>query len=153
MAPPTLVPDKNTLQRWADEGLTHKQMADRHEQETGIRVTRTAISAAMVRYGLAESGNRYRTHVPWRVKVEHAQAYPVRMLRLLGRADDGGELNELEQQALDRWLEKMVEDRTIVAYDPDSDGGFFYIDRRYKDHRGAAPVRKKTITVNMETTV
>jgi hypothetical protein len=148
MAPPTLVPDKNTLVHWMEEGLTHQQMADRVEETTGIRVTRTAISAAMVRYGLAEEGLRYRDMIPWRVKVLHAKAYPVRMLRLLGRRTQGGELNDIENQALDRWLETMEENRTVVAYDPDSDGGFFYIDKRHKDHRGAAPIRKKTISVN-----
>ena len=43
MAPPTLVPDKNTLMRWHEEGLTHAAMADRVFEETGNRVTRTAI--------------------------------------------------------------------------------------------------------------
>ena len=148
MAPPTLVPDRTTLSRWQGEGLTHQQMAERHYEETGILVTRTAISAAMVRYGLAEDGVRYKDMIPWRVKVIHAKAYPVRMLRLLGRRNSGGELNELEEQALERWLQKMAEDRTIVAYDEDSDAGFFYIDKRHKDHRGAAPIRKKQIKVN-----
>ena len=148
MAPPTLVPDKNTLIRWAEEGLTHQQMADRVLETTGVRVTRTAISAAMVRYGLAADGKRYKDMIPWRVKVLHAKAYPVRMLRLLGRRFDGGELNDIENQALDRWLETMKENRTVVAYDPESDAGFFYIDKKHKDHRGSAPVRRKPITVN-----
>lgn len=150
MAPPTLVPDKNTLIRWSNEGLTHADMAERVYLETGNRVTRTAISAAMVRYGLSKNGNRYRDTIPWRVKVLHAKAYPVRMLRLLGRRLEDGELNEQENQALDRWLEQLAEARSIVAYDPDSDAGFFYIDKKHKDNRGVAPIRKKTITVNEE---
>ena len=148
MAPPTLVPDKNTLIRWTEEGLTHQAMADRVYQETGTRVTRTAISAAMVRYGLAKNGNRYRQTLPWKVKVLHARAYPARMLRLLGRRFEGQELNEQENQALDRWLAQLAESRSIVAYDPDSDAGFVYIDKRHKDNRGKAPIRRQTITVD-----
>ena len=59
MAPPQIVPDKNTLQRWIDEGLTHQQMADRVFEMKGQRVSRNAISAAMKRYGLSKEGARY----------------------------------------------------------------------------------------------
>jgi len=148
MAPPTLVPDKNTLERWHNEGLTHAAMAARVYEQTGNRVTRTAISAAMARYGLAKDGNRYKEYIPWRVKVLHAKAYPVRMLRLMGRLAQGGTLNEQEATALERWLELMNDNKTIVAYDSTSDSGFFYVDRKFKDHRGVAPIRKKEIRFN-----
>jgi hypothetical protein len=148
MAPPTIVPDKNTLVRWSEEGLTHQAMADRVYEETGTRVTRTAISAAMARYGMSKDGARYRKTIPWRVKVLHAKAYPVRMLRLLGKRLDGGELNPAENQTLDRWLEMISESKTVVAYDPDSDAGFFYIDRKFKDNRGPAPIRRQPIHVD-----
>lgn len=134
--------------RWEAEGLTHAQMAERVYTETGVTVTRTAISAAMVRYGLAKDGNRYREFIPWRVKVLHAKAYPVRMLRLLGRQADGGELNETEADTLERWLIQLRESKTIVAYDSKSDAGFFYIDRKFKDHRGKAPIRRQEIHFN-----
>lgn len=148
MAPPTLVPDKNTLARWHEEGLSHEAMAERLYQETGHRVTRTAISAAMARYGLSKPGNRYKDAVPWRVKVIHAKAYPVRMLRLMGRREQGKELNPAEQHSLDRWLEMIRDSATIVAYDPDSDAGFFYIDKRHKDNKTPYPMRRKTIQYN-----
>lgn len=149
MAPPTMVPDKATLERWInEEGLTHQECADRLYDEEGVRVTRTVISAAAVRYGLAKEGSRYREEIPWRVKVLHAKAYPVRMLRLLGRRRDGQELNATEASALDRWLEALEQSRSIVAYDPESDAGFVYIDKKHKDNRGAAPIRRKTITIN-----
>ena len=149
MAPPTLVPDKGTLTRWIQtEGLTHQECADRLLEEEGIRVTRTAISAAAVRYGLAKEGSRYREELPWRVKALHTKSYPARMLRLFGRRREGQELNEAEASALDKWLEALAESRSIVAYDPESDAGFVYIDKKFKDNRGAAPIRRKTITIN-----
>lgn len=147
MAPPTLVPDKNTLIRWTEEGLTHQAMADRVFEQTGQRISRTAISAAMQRFGLAKEGRRYKEAIPWRVKVIHAKAYPVRMLRLMGRRAAGYELNEIETQALDRWLEMMDENKTIVAYDENSDLGFHYIDRKFKDNRTPYPYRRKQIHV------
>lgn len=150
MAPPTLVPDKNTLIHWTEEGLTHQEMADRVYEQSGYRVTRTAISAAMARYGLSKDGNRYRDYIPWRVKVVHAKGYPVRMLRLMGRVADGGELNDVEESALDRWLEQMADNKAIVAYDPDSGQGFHYIDKKFKDNRGPAPIRRKEIHVEAQ---
>ena len=82
MARPRIVPDKNTLQRWLDEGLTHQQMADRIYEQTGERVNRTAVSASIQREGLAKKNHRYLETIPWRVKVGHSKAYPVGMLRL-----------------------------------------------------------------------
>jgi len=145
MAPPQIVPDKNTLQRWVDEGLTHQQMADRVFEEQGERITRNAISAAMMRYGLSKEGARYEEEIPWRVKMLHAKAFQLRMLRLLGRRRLGRKLNKAEAKQLDEWLKKLKDDNAIVAYDPDSDLGLFYIDAKWKDHDGDAPIRVQEI--------
>lgn len=146
MAPPRLVPDKTTLRRWQEEGLTHEQMAERVFEETGNRVTRVAISVALQRYGLTASAKRYDSTIPWRVREGHARAYPVRMLRLLGRRIEGLELTKHETTILDQWLAELDEQNLIVAYDYESDQGFVYIDRKYKDHRQKnLPIRKKQI--------
>ena len=147
MAPPTLVPDKATLQAWIREGLTHQQMADRVLEQTGNKITRNAISAAMARYGLAKENPRYSETIPWRCKVGHAKAYQLRMLRLLGRRNMGKKLNKNEAAALDSWLERMAEENVIVAYDPEDDLGFFYIDAKFKDHKDDIPIRIKPINM------
>lgn len=149
MAPPTLVPDKNTLQRWLKEGLTHQEMADRVYEETGNKITRNAISNAMSKYGLAKDLPRYSDTIPWRCKVGHAKAYQLRMLRLLGRRNQGGKLNKTEKAALESWLERMASENVIVAYDPEDDRGFFYIDAKFKDHKEDIPIRKKTIHLSL----
>jgi hypothetical protein len=137
------VPDKATLERWSREGLTHQQMADRTLEETGQRVTRAAISMAMQRYGLATQKARYNEEVPWRVRVEHLRAYPVRMLRMLGRRRAGEELDPEANERLDRWLATLVENDAVVAYDPDSDVGFHYVARTPDD--GPLPVRVRRV--------
>lgn len=151
MARPRIVPDKNTLQHWLDEGLTHQQMADRIYEQTGERVNRTAVSAALQRSGLAKKNNRYRQTVPWRVKVGHSKAYPVRMLRLLGRRQMGQELTDAEAIWLDNWLEDIAEQDLIVAYDPDDDLGFHYIESRFKDHKLDIPIRRQEIHIGYDT--
>lgn len=145
MAPPQIVPDKNTLLRWRDEGLTHQQMADRVFEETGQRITRNAISAAMMRYGLSKDGARYEEEIPWRVEMLHQKAFQLRMLRLLGRRRLKRKLNKAETKQLDDWLKRLEDDNAIVAYDPDSDLGLVYIDAKWKDHDGVAPIRIKEI--------
>lgn len=143
-----ILPDKQTLQHWIEgEGLTHQQCADRIFETTGKRVGRSAISVACHRYGITEEGTRYSDYIPWRVSMYHIRAYPLRMLRLMGRRDTKGvkTLSKQEKDMLDGWLRMLDEQKAIVAYDPDDDQGVHYINVKYKDHDGPAPIRKKMI--------
>lgn len=126
--------------------MTHQQMADRVYAETGNKVTRMAISAAIQRYGLAGEGNRYENTVPWRIRPSHATSQPLRMLRFLGRRLQGNPLNDSEDKQLNAWLGKITDMGVIVAYDPDDDMGFHYIDKKFKDHKDKnIPIRIKEI--------
>ena len=153
MAPPQIVPDKNTLQRWIDEGLTHQQMADRVFELKGQRVTRNAISAAMARYGLSQDRSRYDEEIPWRVNMLHAKAFQLRMLRLLGRRRLGREMKTAEINQLNKWLQRLQIEKAIVAYDPSSDLGLVYISSKWKDHDGDPPIRIKEIHLDPEMNV
>jgi len=148
MAPPKYTPDKTTFQRWLaeDPPPTHQQMADRVFEQTGHRVSRAAITLALMNYGLTKARPRYKEYLPWRVRTDHIKAYPARMLRLLGRRDAGGELTEKEADLLNSWLENLATEELIVAYDGDDETGFHYVDARFKDHDDPAlPIRKKQI--------
>lgn len=143
-----ILPDKQTLQHWIeDEGLTHQQCADRIFDQTGERVGRSAISVALHRYGIAKEGARYPDYIPWRVSMYHIRAYPLRMLRLMGRRDTKGpqSLSERETAMLNGWLEMIRNENAIVGYDPDDDQGVHYIDATFKDHDGPAPIRIKQL--------
>lgn len=144
MAPPTLVPDKGTLRHLIeDKHMTHQQIAEQYG------VARATISAACARYGLSGSMTRHDDTVPWRVNVRHAREYPVRMLRLLGRRRKGMSLNGPEGKMLDAFLLNLSKENAIVAYDPNSFEGFYYIDAKYKDHREAdLPIRVKPIDMS-----
>ena len=142
------VPDKNTLARWAAESLTHQQMADRVYEQTGERVTRAAISMALQRHGLTNNyRHRWHEEIPWRVQVEHLRAYPVRMLRLLGRRRAGEPIAKDAEYRLDIWLRKVREENVVVAYDPDSDEGFVYV-RRLPSDPADLPVRRQRVWLN-----
>jgi hypothetical protein len=145
MAPVKYTPDKPEFERWLAEGLTHQQMADRIFERTGYRITRAAVTVALSSYGLTSPKPRYKDTIPWRVRVDHAKSYPVRMLRYLGRRQQGLPLTDKEEKLLDAWLKSMAEDQLCVAYDPDDDVGFHYVDASFKDNDGEAPIRVKTI--------
>lgn len=145
MAPRVKVPDKNTLSRWLEQGLTQQQMADRTLEETGEVVTRAAIANAMVRYGLSADGSRYEEEVPWQINPIHATATPLRNLRLLGRRRAGKSMNERERVLLDTWMHELTVKQWIVGYDYDDMIGFHYISEAYKDHDGDVPVRRKML--------
>lgn len=145
MAPPTRTPDCTVLRRWRDEGYTQKQMVEKTLEEFGERVSRSAIANAMVRCGLADDKPRYAEEVPWAINATHATSHPLRMLRLLGRRNAGGSLNEKETGELESWLRKLTDEKLIVAYDPMDIQGFRYISSKYKDHRRPIPIRVKQI--------
>ena len=144
MAAPRKVPDKTTLARWKRQGLSQQEMAERIRETTGVEISRATIAGAMVRYGLADEKPRYSIEIPWRVKMEHISAYPARMLRLLGKRDSGVELNPQEERKLNSWLAQLDRENAVVAYDPDSAQGFFYIERQKNDPKDI-PVRKNRV--------
>lgn len=148
MAPPSLVPPKNVLEKWRQAGYTQKQMVDLTFHEYGNIVTRSAIAAAMARYGLSDNGKRYDDYIPWRISAEHATAHPLRALRLLARSRHGDKLNAKEQSMLDSWWKAMQDNEWIVGYDPDDVRGFHYIDDQYRDHDNPdIPIRIKRLRI------
>jgi hypothetical protein len=144
-----LLPDKNTLQRWLAEGLTHQQMADRVHRETGNKVSRSSVSAAIHRHGLSTDQRRYSETLPWRVKVAHIREYPARMLRLLGRRLADGGLNSEESRRLDSWLSMLEAEHAVVGYDPNSPQGFYYVEKNDRtDGLNGMPIRVQEIKVH-----
>lgn len=149
MAPPSLVPPKNVLEKWKKAGYTQKQMVDLTFEQYGNVVTRSAIAAAMSRYGLAGDANRYEDYTPWRVSALHATAHPLRMLRLLARWRQKNDLNDKELKMVKSWYKSMQDNEWIVGYDPDDAvKGFHYIDAQYRDHDDPTiPIRRQRLRI------
>ena len=142
-----LLPDVGTLRHWVeDEGLSHKEIAQRVFDQTGHHVSRSTVSAALSRAGLTKEQERYEHEIPWRVNQEHLRAYPVRLLRLLGRRRVGLSLNSEEDKRLDNWLKMLDENNAVVAYDPTSEHGFVYTDRIDTDPTDT-PIRPQIVRI------
>lgn len=123
-----LVPDIQRLEELRDSGMTYQQIADWIKEHEGVEVSRMTINSAFWRAGKTSPRPRYEKHLPWKVQSPHAQHYAAKMLRLLGRRDQGLRLTKDQSQRLDSWLEKLKEEHAVVTYVPDSTEGFYYVD-------------------------
>lgn len=128
-----IIPGDDQLQSMVERGMTHQQIADAVSKETGIKVGRSTISAALSRAGLTQR-IRYDEYIPWKpVKVEHNHHYAIEMLRLVARQAQGEELDDARQARLDSWLQRLQEENAVVMYVYDSPDGFYYVPRQAAD--------------------
>lgn len=145
MAAPRLLPPASELARLVEQGLTHQQIAEHVLTTTGQKVSRSTVSVALSRAGLAKDAMRYKDELPWKVRAEHLTQYPARMLRLLGRRRAGVELNEDEDSRLDAWMESLEEHNLIVAYAPDNNGFIYVEPDEIGDASDGVPIRRRTV--------
>lgn len=144
------LPPDSDLERMVDDGMTHAEITAECERITGQRLARSTVSAALSRVALnSTTGHRYFECLPWRVRPEHASEYPARVLRLLGRLRTGYPLHEGDQQRVDSWLATLERERVIVAYCPESEDGFLYVDEALRSGpHPEIPIRVQTIRWN-----
>jgi len=88
MARPRFIPSDAVLARWREEGLTAQGIADRIKEQDHVEVAVGTVYAALSRAGLTEQ-IRYEGLIPWTVRPDHANAFPLVMLRLAGRRSEG----------------------------------------------------------------
>jgi len=134
-----LQPDQ--LRRLRMLGFSYKDIQKITFAMTGRQVALSTVGASLHRAGLTEKQDRYQDEVPWRVKPQHAAAYPVRMLRDLGRIRRGGDMPDDERLRFFSWVRTIEESQHVVAYDPDSDQGFHYVPVSDGDWPDGIPIR------------
>lgn len=115
-------------------GLTHKQIAEAVSREVGQPISRSTVSAALLRAGLSSRAKKYEEEIPWIVRQEHQTHYAARMLRLLGRRRSGLQNSTEMEERLDSWLASMKEAHALVTYVPELDDGFVYVDGDFPEN-------------------
>lgn len=142
MANRTLVPDQTRLERYVRKGLTQAQIVDAWEQESGVRVSRSAVAMAMRRFDIESPRAKVRHEdlVPWRLKPEHRMAPEARLLRLEGQRRRGETIRPADLTWLDNWLTELHESNAVITYAPDTREGFLRVQRCPED--GDSLVRK-----------
>lgn len=130
-----VTPDKTWLRLHAQMGYTQKRMVEAWEEESGVRVSRSAIAMAMNRHGVeaAKPRPRYDEMLPWHVLDEHKYNTQARLLRLEGRRRKGGKLTPRELQWLTTWRRELEAHNAVVMYDPETAEGFHWVERLATD--------------------
>lgn len=121
--------------RYLARGLTQQQIVEAWLNDSGVQVSRSAIAMAIDRYGLQPTHPRprYEDMLPWRVRSEHKDRRDAYMLRLEGRRRSGGDLTSEEVRELNHWKLKLLEAGAIIAYAPETDEGFWWVQREKGD--------------------
>lgn len=129
------IPDKERLTDYASKNLTYKEMADRWERESGVRVVPTAFGNALNRLGLNHGRKQYNELIPWQpIWSGHNMAYHLQRLRWLGARRRGKTLDTGVARRLDKWLAEMAEAGEVaITYDYESEDGFYVVPRRDGD--------------------
>lgn len=135
--------DAETLKRYVAEGLTTTQMAERFLEETGEKLTPSAFAVHMFRKGIksARPRPRYTETLPWVVRAEHSNSHVANMLRTLGARDRGDEVPVDRLYRLERWLDRLDNEGTVIHYDPETKKGFWEVPREKADKNGYIHVR------------
>ena len=128
-----LLPDIQRLEDLRKRGMSYQEIADWIEKHEGVRVSRMSIASAFSRAGKSTPRPRYEKHLPWRVKAEHGQHYAAKMLRLLGRRDQGLPITTDQGKRLDSWLDTLRDTHSVVAYAPETREGFHYVDGDFNE--------------------
>jgi hypothetical protein len=122
--------DESEVIRWFEDGWTYAEMADEYRRKYNIETVPSMWGNFRRRKGLDRRIERNDDLIPWAVERDHRWAYPLMMLRTEGRRRAGLEVAESMTGRLDRWLEQMTKDDTVIHYDPETEEGFFYVPRR-----------------------
>lgn len=128
-------PNATQLRMYLAKGLNQRQVVEAWEKDSGIRVSRSTIGMAMKRFGF-DSPNprpRYEDMLPWTVRKEHTMVWDARMLRLESKRRRGEPLTEKEKRVLTQWRTRLEEANAVVVYEPETEEGFFWMQRRADD--------------------
>jgi hypothetical protein len=131
----TRAPNATQLRMYLAKGMTQGQVVEAWEKDSGIRVSRSTIGMAMKRFDLESPRPRprYEDMIPWTVRKEHTMVWDARMLRLESKRRRGEALTDKEKRVLTQWRTRLEEANAVVAYEPDTEEGFFWLHRSSED--------------------
>jgi hypothetical protein len=115
---------------WLEEGLTYREIAERHLAEFGVQIAVSTVASFAERNGLDGRFVRVSANLPWQIRPEHYHQPIGRYLRWLARRRAGETISPESAGKLDRWLSKVEAENVVVDYDPESEFGWELVERR-----------------------
>lgn len=136
-----VIPDKNTLEKWRKEGLTHQAMADRFNgtRPTEKPVSRQAFTNACGRYGLVVN-LKHDEWLPANMRPEHQKLYDTEMIRRWSARKQGKKFGPKPNQKINAWLQNLRDAGAILLYRRDTQQGWWPVPRQPTDDPNV-PVR------------
>lgn len=121
--------DDKEVEQMLRAGKTQLEVVDIY-RDRGVDISQSAISQAITAGRIKVDTNRNSGGIPWKLKPQHRHLNAARMLRTLARMDAGLAVGKsLEEQAR-VWRAGLEEEGSVIAYDPDTEEGFWRVPRR-----------------------
>ena len=129
------VPNKTQMRLYLERRLTQLQIVHQWEQDSGIRVSRSAIAMAIKRYDLksAKPRPRWDDLLPWRVVDAHRMKHDARMLRVEARKRRGLPISSEEASMHAIWRKRLKDQNAVISYAADTRKGFWWVTREESD--------------------
>ena len=124
------IQDEAEVIRWFHEGVTYEEMVERYREKYDIETTFSMWGNFRRRRGLQRRITRDDELIPWAVNAEHRHDYPILMLRKEARRRAGLPTTPDDDLAVEAWKRGMAENDTVLHYEPETDQGWFYVQRR-----------------------
>lgn len=110
-------------------GMTQQQVVAVY-RERGVNVAQSAISQAISSGRIKVDTNRHSGGIPWKLRPEHRHLHAARMLRTQARLDAGLEVGKSLLKQVTTWREGLIDEGSVIAYDPETEEGFWRVPRR-----------------------
>lgn len=121
--------DDKLVEQMLRAGKTQMEVVDYYRAK-GIEVTQSAISQAIKVGRIKIDTNRAGGGIPWKLKPEHRHLHAARMLRTLARLESGRPIGKTLESQVESWVRGLQEEDSVIAYDPDTEEGFWRVPRR-----------------------
>ena len=116
--------------RWFAEGRSYVWMGEQYERQYNIRTKISLWGNYRRRNKIPKVLSRLDRAVPWNLQEQHRWTYAAVMLHAAWRERTEADQSFLEQLRLRVWRDQLAADDLVVDYDPASDAGFSYVQRR-----------------------
>lgn len=126
--PGKIIPD-NLVERLTREGKSDGEIVAYLRDHEHITVTRQGISAWRRRRGDQKRVMPPRA-IPWKLRQEHLQTEPARVIRWHARVTRGETLSDGDRLRYEKAIKHLEEHDLVFHYDRDTEQGWFLVPRR-----------------------
>lgn len=115
---------------WYEEGKKYSWIIEEYKRKYGVDVGLGTISNWRHQLSLKKREVIDPNLIPWAVRREHRHGHVLQMLRTEGRRRAGEPIPADRLRKLEGFLKNLATQDAVVHYEPDTDQGWFLVQRR-----------------------